>query len=44
VQEDGAMLVHLDMDAADFARLDREHRIGDDIVLDGEALAASVQG
>ena len=33
-QEDGGSLVHLDMDAAEFARLDREHRISEDMVPD----------
>ena len=34
LEEDGSTLVHLDMDAVDFARLDREHRISEDILSD----------
>ena len=42
--EDGSTLVHLDMDAVDFARLDREHRISEDIVLDRAPAVALGRG
>ena len=43
VESDGASLVHLDMEAVDFARLDREHRISDDLVFDEPPDAAVVR-
>ena len=43
VESDGATLVHLDMDAVDFERLDREHRISDDIVFDAPPEVAAVR-
>jgi len=43
VESDGSSLLHVDMDAVGFARLDREHRISDDIVLDRPPIAAAGQ-
>lgn len=41
IEDDGATFVHLDMDAIDFARLGREHRITDDLLLKRPPVAAS---
>ena len=43
VEDDGSTLVYLDMDSVDFARLDREHRISEDILSERPAQAALVR-
>lgn len=43
IAEDGVSLLHVDMDAVDFSRLDREHGINDDILSDRPPGAVSAR-